>query len=262
MIVSGDIRSFRMKCFRRHVGGFTLIELLVVVSIIALLVSILLPALSKAKEQAKSVVCASQLRQFGLPIRYYAYDNSDFMPPNHLWSQYHPYLVRDIGSHFWNLGHLWNLGYVDVPRLYYCPSESSEGHKFNTVKNPWLEAFPGSQSSITRMSYYYYTRVPAPVFWSDATYSDWKARGRAGGYYNYYVKISDKIVLNKVILSDNIYFSHGYPHAERKGFNVLGSDGGVNFWRDSIGYFDSISTTDLSASQVYEVFDMFDTSRF
>ncbi len=57
--------------------GFTLIELLVVVSIIALLVSILLPALGKAREQAKAVLCLSNVRQMSLGLRYYAEANED-----------------------------------------------------------------------------------------------------------------------------------------------------------------------------------------
>ncbi len=65
---------------RHHSHGFTLIELLVVVAIIALLVSVLLPSLSKAREQAKSAACRAALRGLGLAQQNYQIDQKDFIP--------------------------------------------------------------------------------------------------------------------------------------------------------------------------------------
>jgi prepilin-type N-terminal cleavage/methylation domain-containing protein len=61
-------------------AGFTLVELLVVISIIALLVSILLPSLSKARGQARRVVCANNLHQLHLATMMYAGDNNEWYP--------------------------------------------------------------------------------------------------------------------------------------------------------------------------------------
>ncbi len=61
-------------------NGFTLIELLVVIAIIALLLSILMPSLSKAKEQAKAVVCSSRQHQQGIMFLTYATDNDGKFP--------------------------------------------------------------------------------------------------------------------------------------------------------------------------------------
>ena len=65
---------------RRSGHGFTLIELLVVVSIIALLVSILLPALGKARKQTRRIICCTNLRQIYLGMFIYADRNGDKLP--------------------------------------------------------------------------------------------------------------------------------------------------------------------------------------
>jgi prepilin-type N-terminal cleavage/methylation domain-containing protein/prepilin-type processing-associated H-X9-DG protein len=66
--------------WRRPSDGFTLIELLVVVSIIALLIAMLLPALSRARETAKTVACGSNERQILLALASYASNNEDYLP--------------------------------------------------------------------------------------------------------------------------------------------------------------------------------------
>ena len=66
---------------RKSRPGFTLIELLVVISIITLLVSILMPALSQAREQAKRTNCSMNLKNIGLGLYMYAEAFEDRLPP-------------------------------------------------------------------------------------------------------------------------------------------------------------------------------------
>ncbi|AQQ09287.1 PilD-dependent protein PddA [Sedimentisphaera cyanobacteriorum] len=65
--------------------GFTLIELLVVISIIALLMAVLMPALGRARESARIIVCKSNLRQYGLAIQMYTSSNDGYFPYIYNW---------------------------------------------------------------------------------------------------------------------------------------------------------------------------------
>jgi prepilin-type N-terminal cleavage/methylation domain-containing protein/prepilin-type processing-associated H-X9-DG protein len=82
-------------------AGFTLIEVLVVVAIIALLVSILLPSLSRAKEQARAVSCGSKLSQIGRAESTYASEQKDWILGSP-WSTGYPAMTSTVNSNDWN----------------------------------------------------------------------------------------------------------------------------------------------------------------
>lgn len=99
--------------------GFTLIELLVVISIIALLISILLPALNKARYQAKRAVCTSNVRQQGQAQILYAMDN-DGRFPEHLTNLPYYHRMRTDGRTPFD--RLYVQGqYIEETEIMFCP---------------------------------------------------------------------------------------------------------------------------------------------
>ena len=114
---------------RRRRRGFTLIELLVVIAIIAILAAILLPALGRAKQCARSIQCLSQLRQISLATRLYAEENEDLLPR----SQHSAFANRQLP---WERALAPLLGATGnaaawtnlLQSLYHCPDDKQPGH--------------------------------------------------------------------------------------------------------------------------------------
>ena len=107
--------------------GFTLIELLVVIAIIALLVSILLPSLNKAKELARKVTCATHLKQVHTSLLFYCEDNENWIPSAWTWWR------DDVPSAWYGEPLFATSGmgkYASVDLFVGCPSEPDRKSKY------------------------------------------------------------------------------------------------------------------------------------
>lgn len=134
--------------------GFTLVELLIVVSIIGLLIALLLPALSRARETGRRGVCLSNMKQIGYGLQFYAQDFRSFVPreghyferPAPTWSRrppssvpwafaFRPYVDTTPSDYYTRMQRGGQGDQFEFLSVYKCPSHPRREHFIQYVNN-------------------------------------------------------------------------------------------------------------------------------
>ena len=223
--------------------AFTLVELLVVIGIIAILIGILLPTLTRAKEAANRTACLSNLRQLGMGVVQYSVNHKGYVPIGYMILSSHVFSMnttanfnRSSGYGPIMLGYLVSSGIIKKDgRAYYCPSETNTQWEYNgegdsltslISANPWPFDPPGTN----RETRFGYSSRPA-VGWV------MPPPGVGTGQVQKFKTPADKpttmvkltSLKNKAILADANFTPKHMDTRHKKGVNVFYANGGAKW---------------------------------
>lgn len=219
---------------RANARGFTLVELLVVIAIIALLIAMLLPSLGLAREAAQRVMCLTNLRQMGVAITNYAFDNDEFGPidtsSNMAWMvQLSPYLngppTSELSSNFNSTQFA-----ARVMPVFQCPS---------TYEQFWIWGYAsyGPNVRVTSIVAPYTPASVGGAWWSDKMQEGAMslAHPLAQKHQSEFVLAAESVAANQIMPSWNAVRLYNYLHLKERNYlfldgHVAGSDWtGPNF---------------------------------
>lgn len=213
----GNVRVGRTKGIgRARVSGFTLVDVIVSIAVIAVLIGLLMPALSTAQEAARRIVCRSNVRQVGIGIALYAEANKDYLPPSRFAGgsdedlQNMTTLRYQMGSTYsgvyWDgLGHLYDDDLLPAPMLFYCPS-----HRGNFPFKEYAAAWQSDEGKVV-CNYHY----------------------RGTGADGVTVLLSRIEPANSALVADGMQSQQDFNHVA--GANVLRADMSAGWYDDSDG---------------------------
>jgi prepilin-type N-terminal cleavage/methylation domain-containing protein len=240
--------------YKKACRKFTLIELLVVVAIFGILVSLLMPALNKVREQTRRSVCMSNLQQIGVSQTTYANEYDGYLVLGTLTTFQNNYWfwVHTEGYLGWGLYYpLYDAGLVNSPEVWYCPSNTLTGMQFNSDINKWA---PKERNAGFRAGYS-----------SRSTFKVLGGKRTVDGWYYGIPPNSVKLMQmeSQVIMTDPVVSPGSTSRRHLDGVNALNVDISVS-WKQR-GRFKSVQDTlirgpwtsanNSKMEQIYELMD-------
>lgn len=219
-------QSARIKAVSPPVRrAFSLIELLVVIGLIAILIGLLLPVISKARESARQVNCLSNLRQVHQVFMAYALAHKDRVPMGYRAGskQWNSMIYSGTAGKMVIMGALYVEGLISQPKIFFCPSENDPRQMFNTPQNPWP---PGADPAVN--VYAGYGCRPEAELPDDP--------GNAADVMPHLSRFQ-----NRAILADLVSTPARVDNRHRKGINVLYGNGGAH-WVDRATFDAALQT--------------------